>query len=265
MPARGDIETLDVHTPENVVFHYELAGLHARAAAWLIDVLVMGAIITVISCLVGQLMSSVPGLRELSSAFVLILVFVVQWGYGTLLEWRFRGQTLGKRALRVRVLDAKGLRISFAQAAVRNLLRAVDSLPFTYLVGGISVLLDPKRRRLGDLAAATVVVQERKLPTPSTVLPPDLRYNSFLADPNVAMAARRVSAPERDAMIALGTRRDSLPLATRHQLFTTLAEHLESRLGVARPPELSAEKYVLNLAALVLDHRASALASRSPA
>jgi uncharacterized RDD family membrane protein YckC len=246
-------EVYRVRTPENVVFEHELAQIPARAAAWGIDVLVMIAIVLVAERVLAGL---APALG-LGVALTITVFFVVHWFYFALSEWWSGGRTVGKRLIGLRVLDARGFRVGFVQALVRNLVRAVDFLPGLYLVGGLSALLDRHGRRLGDLAADTVVVRERNTPAPAAIVPPSERHNSFLADPAVRLAARRVTAPERDAMIALGLRRESLPLVVRHELFGRLAEHLEARLGVPRPPYFSPEKYVLNLTAVVLEsHRA---------
>lgn len=241
--------TQAVTTPENVTFHFELAGPGTRAAAWVLDLLVMATLITAAAIVVSLVGAAVAAL---ANVIMLVVSFLVLWWYGTLFEWGWRGQTVGKRMMGLRVLQQNGLRISFAQAVIRNLVRVVDLLPVSYLVGGASMLIDGSARRLGDLAAGTIVVQERSLPAPSVIVPPALRYNTFLADPNVRHAARRVTAPERDVMIAVSLRREALPLHVRHELFEELAAHLEGRLALPRPAQLSAERYVLNLVAVVL-------------
>ncbi|MCA9577797.1 MAG: RDD family protein [Polyangiales bacterium] len=242
-------ETVSVTTPENVTFQFELAGPSTRAAAWLVDLVAMSVLLSVVGIAVSF---GGPALGAVAGVIMLVTSFVVLWWYGALLEWWLRGQTLGKRLFGLRVLQLSGLRITFPQAVIRNLVRMVDLLPVAYLVGGAAMVLDRHGRRLGDLAAGTIVVRERTLPAPATVVPPALRYNTFMDDPNVRHAVRRVTAPERDAMVALGMRRDTLPLHVRHDLFEQLATHLEVRLGLPRPPQLSAERYVLNIAALVL-------------
>ena len=239
-----------VRTPENVAFDFEVAGLASRGAAWLIDLVVMAALVLAAS-LVLALAAPVAG--GAAGALQLVIVFLVQWWYQTLFEWRMGGQTIGKRIVGIRVLSRDGLGLSFSQAVIRNLVRFVDLLPATYLVGVITAVLDPHGRRLGDLAAGTVVVRERRAPRPSAVVPPSERYNTFLDDPAVRHAARRITPPERDAMVGLGLRREELPLALRHHLFARLAGHLERRLGVPRPPYFSEEKYVLHLTAVLLD------------
>lgn len=238
-----------IRTPENVTFEFELAGIGSRALAWVIDVLVMGILLVISMQLIQPL---VPILGGFATAIFFVIAFVIQWWYSAILEWWWGGQTVGKKIVGLRALSSNGVRMSFVQAAVRNLVRIVDLLPGLYLVGGASVLLDEHSRRLGDLAAGTIVVNERKAPLPAQVVPPSERYNSFVDDPAVALAVRKITAPERDAMVGLSLRRERLPLAVRRELFARLAEHLETRLGIARPHFFSEEKYVLNLTAVAL-------------
>lgn len=238
-----------IRTPENVTFEFELAGVAARALAWVVDVLVMLVLIVTAVQILGRFVSLAGAF---ANALIFIAVFLVQWWYTTLLEWWWGGQTVGKRIVGLRTLSERGVRIDFVQSVIRNFVRIVDLLPGLYFAGGASVLLDRHARRLGDLAAGTIVVRERKAPAPSVVVPHAERYNSFVDDPAIALAARRITAPERDAMVSLSLRREELPLAVRRELFARLAAHLEDRLGVARPPFFSEEKYVLNITAVAL-------------
>lgn len=240
-----------VRTPENVTFEYELAGIPSRALAWGIDVLVMLAL------LLGtqQIASALGVLGGFAVVFALVGAFLVQWWYSALCEWKLGGQTVGKKVVGLRTLQLDGLRITFLQATIRNLCRIVDLLPAVYLVGGLAALLDGHGRRLGDLAAGTVVVRERRAPRPAAVVDAAERQDGFLRDPAVRLAARRITPPERDAMVALGLRREELPLSVRHSLFERLSGHLEARLGIPRPAYFSAEKFVLHLTAVVLGEK----------
>jgi uncharacterized RDD family membrane protein YckC len=238
-----------IRTPENVSFDFELAGIASRAVAWLIDLLVMSSL-SVLVLIIVSLLGVVLG--GIATALYFVTAFCIQWGYGALSEWRWNGQTIGKRTIGIRALQQGGTRITLMQAVVRNLVRIVDILPAMYLTGGACALLDRHGRRLGDLAAGTVVVRQRRSPRPSAVVAPIERYNSFIHDPAVIHASTRISAPERDAMIGLALRRDNLPLAVRYALFSKLARHLETRLALARPDYFSEERFVLNLTAVVL-------------
>lgn len=237
-----------MRTPENVPFEFELAAIPSRALAWGLDVLVMIALVAAIV----RVMSMLEIAGGFATALGIFAIFLVQWWYGALTEWWLGGQTIGKRIVGLRVLDERGLRIGLVAAVLRNLVRVVDFLPGFYLVGGVAALLDARGRRLGDLAAGTLVVRERPRAAPAAIVPAAERHNSFLRDPAVMLAARRITASERDAMVSLGLRRESLPLEVRQALFAQLAGHLEARLAIARPPYFSPEKYVLHLTAAAL-------------
>lgn len=238
-----------VRTPENVVFEYELAGLASRALAWGIDLAVMAALV-----LLAGMLSSLFGLvlAGFAKALYFVALFAIQWGYGAFFEWRWDGQTFGKRVLRIRVLSAGGVPIGFGQAALRNLLRVLDILPGAYLLGAVCVLSDARARRFGDMAADSVVVRTRRSERPAEIVAPSDRYNSFVNVPWLTHAARTITAPERDAMLGLAFRRERLPLSVRHELFAKLARHLERRLEVQRPEYLSDERFVLNVTAALL-------------
>ncbi len=236
-------EVYEIRTPENVRFHFEHAGLASRGLAWAVDVALMGLLIQL-----AALLFSLSGLLlgDLATALLLVVIFLVQWWYAALCEWLMAGRTIGKMFLGLRTLDASGLPLSLYQATVRNLLRVVDFLPGLYLVGGIAALIDPEGRRLGDMAASTLVVRDGRARVPARLL-------GFAGQPTTlgegGAVAYRLSAEERTAVLSLCLRRDSLPLAVRLELFEKLANHLAQRHGTSRPSHLSAEKLVLQVAA----------------
>jgi uncharacterized RDD family membrane protein YckC len=146
--------TLPIRTPEGIVFSQTLAGPVMRFFAWLIDSLAVMALMSVIA---GALRAFEPVSPGMVNAVLTIAFFVLNLGYSIFLEWIWRGQTVGKKLLGLRVVDAEGMRLQFDQVVTRNLLRLVDLLPIAYLVGGLSCWLSPKCQRLGDIAANTIV------------------------------------------------------------------------------------------------------------
>ncbi|MDW8363946.1 MAG: RDD family protein [Myxococcales bacterium] len=236
-------------TPENVPFELELAGPTARALGWAADVAVIAALTGLSACLIASRLQTLGGFAH---ALFFVLAFVAQWWYRALTEWWLGGQTPGKRLVGIRVVDARGLRVRLSQTVLRHLVGIVDLLPALYLVGGLCVLIDPRARRLGDIAAGTLVVRERPPVAPRTVVAPDSEAFAFARSAAVVHAARRLSPRERDAMLLLARRRDQLPVATRHELFGRLEAYLRARLGLERPPSLSPENFVLGLTAAAL-------------
>jgi hypothetical protein len=193
------------------------------------------------------------------------LAFAAWFGYFGLLEWRWNGQTVGKRLLAIRVIDERGFGIDLFQSFLRNLLRLVDILPFFYAVGGGAALLNPRQKRLGDFAAGTVVVVVRQRLLPRAVLAPNERYNTLQDDPALRARVRsRLGLAARDLLLQLCVRRHELELETRRALFDAAADHLESALEVRRDRFLSAEKFVQNIAAIALAESAVAPSLRGP-
>ena len=111
---------------EKVPLVYHVAGLGSRFFAWLIDMAIIGAMYFVLF-VYGLAWESVR--QGMGLGILLVLTFVVQWCYFALFEWLWHGQTPGKRAVGIRVIDMEGAGLSLWQAAVRNMLRVVDGLP----------------------------------------------------------------------------------------------------------------------------------------
>lgn len=156
--------TVDIETPEHVLFSCSLAGPARRAFAYLLDLLVRALLLTVVGAV---LMVAAAGSAERVSGWkmgaLLLLLFILEWGYFVACEALMNGRSVGKRALGLRVVTRDGLPISFGSSVLRNLLRAADFLPTGYVIGLVTMTLDPRFRRLGDWAADTMVIfEERK-------------------------------------------------------------------------------------------------------
>ena len=142
--------------------------------------------------------------------------FVVGTGYAILCEHFWKGQTLGKWVLGLRVLDQNGLELQFTQVALRNILRVVDTLPLG-LVGGISILSTEHRQRLGDMAAGTVVIRERRVELRDIAALNRGKYNSFLKHQVLCARLRKLVPPDAGAVaVEALRRRDSLNDARPH-------------------------------------------------
>jgi uncharacterized RDD family membrane protein YckC len=242
-----------IETPEGVRFSLPLAGTVSRFLAWLIDAAVIG----IASGLVSQLLSIASLISpDVVVALTVLTYFVMSIGYGIGLEWFWHGQTLGKRTLRLRAFDANGLKLSFAQIAIRNLMRFIDSLPFLYLVGGTSAVLTRRHQRLGDLVANTIVIQKRQLVVPDWVkLNLEEKFNSLLDVPHLAARLRQQTSPELVELAYQALlRREELAPSVRLEVFRLLADRF--RLLVKFPDEMTAgltdERYVRNALQVVL-------------
>jgi uncharacterized RDD family membrane protein YckC len=238
---------LKLRTPEGVTFSMRLASPILRMAALVIDWMVVGAAwsILAVSLVLVKAVS-----RDLAGAAAMVGFFLFSQGYRIATEWLWRGQSLGKRIMKLRVVDARGLRLTFAQVVIRNLLRFIDALPGAYAVGGIAALVNARGQRLGDVVADTLVVWEPAEVVPDLGLLPAVKYNSLRQHAPVIARLRQVVTPieARVAWQAL-RRRDRMDDTARLEVFGDLAAHFRTRASL--PEEivggLSDEQIVRNV------------------
>lgn len=235
-----------IETPEGISFTLLLASPITRFLAWIIDFLAIMALDTALQRALQ--ITGVVGV-DFAQAAGILGYFLLSTGYGIILEWRLRGQTLGKRVLGLRVMDAQGLRLDFSQIVIRNLLRVIDLLPAFYLVGGMVSVFSRNAQRLGDLAADTIVIRNPKIEQPDLDGLLGGKFNSLLEYQQLAARLRQRATPEL-AGIALGAllRREEFDPQARVQLFEELAGYVQS--VVEFPAEavesISSEQYVRN-------------------
>jgi len=251
----GERSSLRIETPEGVVFSFVLATPVIRALAWAVDAAILSAASWVIGYVVYALSYLSP---DTAQAFGVLLFFVASIGYGIAFEWHWRGQTVGKRLLGLRVVDAQGLRLQFSQIVLRNLFRAVDILPVCYLAGGAACLLSRKAQRLGDWAANTIVLRERKLLEPDVDQIAPAKYNSLAALPHLAARLRSRVTPEAAAIAVTAlTLRDGYDPAARAGLFAELAAYFKSLVEFPEQvvEALTDEQYVRSAVRVIYGRR----------
>ncbi len=242
---------LTVCTIEGIRFSMQLAGPVVRFLAWVIDLFCIIVVMNVINFFSALL---IPLYLDLAIALNIISYFLIIMGYSIFLEWYWRGQTVGKKLMGLRVVDMEGLPLTFVQVAIRNILRLVDSIPLLYLVGGVVSVLHPRNQRLGDIAASTVVIRIPALLQPDAEQLMHKGENSFANYPEVVARLKREVEPS-EAMIAVEAliRRDSLEPGERVALFRELRDHFQMKTPF--PEEallgLSAEQYLRNIVNLL--------------
>lgn len=161
-------EQVDIKTPEYVSLQFQSAGLGSRAAAFIIDQIIL--LIVNILIIIGLLFMINGTFMDFFSANMpsylvaaaIILIFIIRWGYFFAFEYFSGGSTLGKKMLGIRVIQDNGHSITLLSSLIRNLLRIIDSLPINYLVGMLMIFFHKRHKRLGDLVAGTIVVHERR-------------------------------------------------------------------------------------------------------
>lgn len=165
--AAADTRLLSVETPEAVSFSQELADVGSRGLALLLDMLIIGLIAVAEIVVTGGVLLGLgmlnarlfTGVGAWIAGGLIVALFLTFWGYFVLTEG-LRGRTPGKRTMGLRVMRDDGAQATMLDSVVRNLIRLVDLLPGYYAVGLVSALVSSRHKRLGDMAAGTVVVRD---------------------------------------------------------------------------------------------------------
>ena len=233
-----------VLTPEHVPIRLFPAGLGARFLALMIDTAINYAAATAVFMLIGVLS---PGL-------FMILNFVLQWGYHMYFEVRHHGRSPGKRVCGLRVVDSRGLPITFQQSFVRNVARAIDFLPLFYGVGGLVCMMDRHRRRLGDIVADTLVIQELKAADPTRAIADARRFNSLQTPRVLRRLRKQVGLEERELLLSLVLRAETLDPKARFDLMEEVGGYYRKTLEID-DPHLSGENLVRGLLAILYTDR----------
>lgn len=222
------VSTLNIRTPEGIVFSQQLAGPVTRFLACLIDQLCIHAALVLLGVIISLLeIISI----NFAFAFYILGYFFVSIGYAILFEWKWRGQTIGKRLFRLRVVDVEGMRLQSNQIVVRNLLRFVDGLPMFYFLGGVTCWLNSRCQRLGDLAANTVVIRSPRISEPDLDQMLAGKFNSLRQFPHLAARLRQNVAPvEADIALQSLLRRDEFDPVARVELFGEIATHFRTKV-----------------------------------
>jgi uncharacterized RDD family membrane protein YckC len=227
---------LVVSTPERVSFDYQVAGLGTRAIAQLLDLLIVAAILVAV-----YFVAFAAVFADANTAGTLIAVigsFVVIFGYFWVSESLWSGQTIGKKAFRLRAVGDRGEPLTFGQAGIRNVVRIIDFLPYAYGVGFIVLFVNGKGKRLGDLAAGTIVVKDSdsvalwQLPGARTPAPPAGATGTpptpYVAATPAELTLRRLDPDLRRFVSSYARRRPELSLEVRVQLASQVQPSLRS-------------------------------------
>ena len=250
-------DRISIATPEGIELEVTLAGVGSRFVALLIDQCIQwGVLLAFLLALAlgaeasGSDLGGMAG--TLAGAFMVLLFFVMMFGYPVYFEARAAGRTPGKRALGLRVVDVDGRPVTFRSSAIRNVVRLVDSLPGVYLVGIIAVLATQRNQRLGDLAASTIVVMERTGGRSKKGKQPAWMQPKTLEEPSPETATWDVSAITAEELATVRRfleRRSSLTAEARGRLAVELALRLRPKV-VGPDPDMHPEELLLELAAL---------------
>jgi uncharacterized RDD family membrane protein YckC len=166
-------ENLFVDTPENITFGYEIAGIGSRFLAALVDTTLILLLQILVNAVMILILSKSVDMSEIVSSGKIfnspvswviglmgLIAFFFLWGYYIFFEMLWNGQSPGKVLAKLRVIRVNGTPITLTESIIRNLVRVIDFLPLYYGIGVIAMFINSQSRRLGDLAAGTLVVRE---------------------------------------------------------------------------------------------------------
>lgn len=236
-----------IDTPESVDLALEPAGLGSRFLAALVDGVIQWGIVFLL------VLAGVPGLFLLEGedpvfgelmffSFLALSVALLFFLYKLLFEAFWNGQTPGKRIAGIRVVQVSGMPVTFLAVVIRNLLRIIDFLPGSYVVGTVCVLCTRKRQRLGDMAAGCIVVRER--PERAPVLPVKLSHAPKTDLTRLREHALRLSESDLAPARSFWQRRQEMEPAARERVAAQIAAGLAHRMNWPDPLPSYAEDFI---------------------
>ncbi|HWG19657.1 MAG TPA: RDD family protein [Terracidiphilus sp.] len=253
-------DQLSIETPELVSIEMPLAGIGSRFIALLVDTVLWFAALLVLILVVSLLLPSIAAFNKLSYQWVvaiaIFLIFLFNWGYFTLFEAFWNGRTPGKKIARIRVIQRSGRPIGLFESMARNLIRYVDQIPSFYAVGVVTMFLTKQHQRLGDLAAGTLVVQDREQESPlwgesgsRTFTAASFTPQIAAREPHtlVALPAEgigRLSTADLEVLEGFFARRLDMPLEVRQALAERIAGAIRAKSGLEQPEGVSTETFL---------------------
>ncbi len=224
-----------------------LAGPASRFVSAIVDILIQLVLLVCVAVALGTAGESGLGGGGVAVLAWFVISFAVITFYDVFFEVFRSGRTPGKQLNGLRVVRVEGHPVGFVTSAVRNLMRPIDFLPSAYLLGAAVILTTRRNQRLGDIAAGTVVVRERR----ATVQPPATwgpvsSPRPEVASPYATWDTSRVTQEELSAVRQFLDRRHGVEGHARTQLAVTLAERLRPKVGGA-PTNLRGEQFLLAL------------------
>jgi|SRR6516225_2204329 uncharacterized RDD family membrane protein YckC len=222
------IDKVRIETPEQIDVSLEIAGLGSRFVAWVVDLLyktLFLVLLVLLAAIVSALLGSDPADfgRMMVLAILLAIGTSFMLGYNIYFEVQRNGQTPGKKTAGIRVIREGGSPVDFSAAAVRNILALADFLPLFYLLGGLLVLLNARGQRLGDMAAGTIVIRERRQDAPEN---PEEMIEKFASEEFVFTGEQlgKCEAGDRHILKTFFQRYGTLKERPRRELALKLAD-----------------------------------------
>ena len=222
---------MSVRTPESIAFSYELAGLGSRFLALMVDMAIQFAVLAAIFGALVFIGSHTPQTKtpaparlgdSIATAIVVATIFVVFFGYFIAFEAFWSGLTPGKKLLGIRVVRDGGYPIDAAGSFIRNVIRVGEAILGFYALSAVATLISAENKRLGDLAAGTIVVRDERAPSLTAIMAHaegEQRRAAMLTDEEHALIARFMA------------RRKAMASHYRRQLAAQIADRIRSRVS----------------------------------
>ncbi len=267
--SKGYADQLNIETPEQVDLRFPIAGIGSRFLAILADSVLQIVALFLMFFVFALIVSAAPHVRGTTTmintgakwfvAAVVLFYFLLYWGYFSLFEAFWNGQTPGKRLLKIRVIKDSGRQITLFEALARNLIRIVDALPSFYLVGVITMLCNREQKRLGDLVAGTIVIHERSEEQPllshnsrtftASLYPQPLETPQVPAAPLVpADGIARLDAGDLNVIDTFFSRALDLDLDKRAEIAGRIAQRMSAKMQVPLPADQAPERVLESIA-----------------
>jgi uncharacterized RDD family membrane protein YckC len=268
--SKGYADQLNIETPEQVELRFPIAGIGSRFLAILTDSFIQGAALFFLFLGFALIVSAAPKIPGAAAAVsdagakwfvagVVLFYFLLYWGYYSLFEALWNGQTPGKRLLKIRVIKDSGRQITLFEALARNLLRVIDMLPSFYLVGVITMLCNREQKRLGDLVAGTIVVHERSAEQPlmshnsrtftASLYPLPLEAAREPVDAVVpADGVARLDAGDLNVIDTFFSRALDLDLDKRAEIAGRIADRMSTKMRFPLPEGMAPERLLESIA-----------------
>lgn len=232
---------LMICTPEQIGFNYSISGLGSRSLAFMLDYtirVILILFIVVLFYLLSRIFPSVISLEavgDISKTWLIAIGFllyaVIYLGYFIIFEALWAGQTPGKRSIHLRVVRIDGQPIGWMESAIRNILRSIDVLLGFYPIGLIVMFLSPESKRIGDYAAGTVVIFERRVNVPANRS--RLRGPARPYRPDIELNISLVTARAYQVAKSFLQRREHMDKTDRDEIAKSLATHLMEKLDIS--------------------------------
>lgn len=243
-------DRISIDTPEQIALEFPLAGIGSRFMAMALDTVIQLLLyVAGIFAIIGvakyaPTLSLWPSWMPTSwaPAVLVLFLFCVYWGYFAFFEVVWGGRTPGKRAAGIRAIKESGRALNVYEVIGRNLMRAVDALPFLYGIGIITAMISRKNQRLGDLLVGSIVVHDRKLE--------DIHLDwSSSAEKRVVNPQVAAISPEELVLIETYLqRRLSLDFAVRDATAHQIATRIIAKTGITRPSDQSLDEFLESVA-----------------